>query len=136
MVDQIKTGTILIEEGIILPASLQFESEAYSTSWRTVKNLDGYELDRKIRATGWNFFFLAGEVNAIAFGSDVQKTIHKAITRLAVRMQLQPLNCLQLTRVAFKHFLGFPYVSVSGHWRHIQKSMFLPRAIGLAEGTA
>jgi hypothetical protein len=45
MADQIKVGTIFIEEGTPLPDSLRFESEPYSNGWRLVRNLDGYGLE-------------------------------------------------------------------------------------------
>ena len=35
-------GTLLIEEGVVFPDSLQVESEPYSNGWRIVKELDGY----------------------------------------------------------------------------------------------
>ena len=34
MMDTIKTGSILIAEGALLPASLMFESEPYAQGWR------------------------------------------------------------------------------------------------------
>ena len=46
MADQIKIGTIFIEESTPLPNSLKFESEPYPNGWRSVKNLNGYEFDR------------------------------------------------------------------------------------------
>lgn len=133
MADQSRAGTILIEEGTVLPESLKFESEPYSTSWRLVSNLDGYGLDRRVREAGWSFFFLAGEARAIVFGSDVKRTIHTAITRLSARLKSERFNCLEITQVASKCFLGFPYVRVPAHWRHIQESMFLSSAKRLAE---
>jgi hypothetical protein len=42
MADKIKTGTILVQEGVLLPDSVRFESEPYSKGWRLVKALDGY----------------------------------------------------------------------------------------------
>ena len=39
------------------------ESEPYSGNWSLVKVLDGFALDRKIRASGWNFFFMAASKN-------------------------------------------------------------------------
>jgi hypothetical protein len=62
MADKITTGSILIEEGTLLPESLRFESEPYSNG-----NLDGYGLERKIRLPGWNFFYVAGEIKASVF---------------------------------------------------------------------
>ena len=125
MADKIKAGAILIEGRALLPDSLWFESEQCSNGWILVKNLEGYGLDRKIREAGWTFFFLAGEMQASVFGSDTEKTTHRAITRLLANLNSDKLNCFEITQVACKRFLGLPYVSVSAHSRHIQKSMFL-----------
>ena len=128
MEDTIKAGAILIEDGALLPESLGLESEPRSNGWRRVKNLDGVELDRRVREAGWTFFYLAGEIKANVFGFDVEKTTRKATTRLLEILKSDKLNCLEITQVACKRFLGMPYVSVSGHARHIQGSMFLSRA--------
>lgn len=133
MTNEIKAGSILIEEGTPLPESLRLDSEPYSKYWKLVKNLDGYGLDRIIRAAGWNFFFLAGEVKASVFGFDTAETRLKAINRLLASLKPDQWNCLQITRVAWKRFLGMPYVSVTAHFRHIQESMFLSRSKRLAE---
>jgi hypothetical protein len=133
MTDAIRAGTILIEDGTIFPDSVRFESEPYSTTWKSVTNLDGYDLDRQIRAAGWSFFFLAGELKASAFGSGGDKTIHRAIVRLIAKQQPEGFNCLQIARVEWKRFLGLPYLSVAAHSRHIQKSMFLSRSKRLTE---
>ena len=128
MEDTIKAGAILIEDGALLPESVGLESEPRSNGWRRVKNLDGVELDRRVREAGWTFFYLAGEIKANVFGFDVEKTTRKATTRLLEILKSDKLNCLEITQVVCKRFLGMPYVSVSGHARHIQGSMFLSRA--------
>ncbi|MBI3895901.1 MAG: hypothetical protein HY313_08205 [Acidobacteria bacterium] len=133
MADEIKVGAILIEEGALLPPSLQLESEQCSNGWRWVKNLDGYGLDRKVREAGWTFFSLAGEIKTSVFGLDVERATFKAIKRLLVNLKSEKLNCLEITQVVWKRFLGLPYVSVSAHSRHIQESMFLSRAKRFAE---
>ena len=133
MAEKIKTGTILIEEGALLPESLRFESEPYSKSWRLVKNLDGYGLDRKIREAGWTFFFMAGEIKASVFGLDGEKAVRRAVKRVIATMKSDRFNCLEITQVAARHFLGLPYVTVSAHPRHIQESMFLFHTKRLAE---
>src|SRR5436853_6561545 len=74
MAERIKAGTILIKEGTPLPECLQFESEHYSSGWRSVKNLDAHGLDRKIAEAGWTFFFMAGEIKATVLSSDLQTT--------------------------------------------------------------
>ncbi len=133
MADKIKTGAILIKEGALLPESLRFESEPYSKGWRLVKDLDGYGLDRKIREAGWTFFYMAGEVDATAVGSDLEKTTRKAVKKVIAHMKSDRLNCLEIAQVAAKRFLGLPYVTVSAHPRHIQESIVLFHAKRLAE---
>ncbi len=133
MAEKIKTGTILIEEGALLPESLPFESEPYSKGWRLVKNLDSRGLDRKIREAGWTFFYMAGEVPASAVGFDLEKTARRAVRKVIASMKSDRLNCLEIVQVAAKRFLGLPYVTVSAHPRHIQESMFLCRGERLAE---
>ena len=133
MADKIKTGTILIEEGALLPESLRFESEPYSNGWRSVKNLDCYGLDRKIREAGWTFFYMAGEIKASAFGFDGEKALCRAVSRLLANLKAEKFNSLEITQVAAKRFLGLPYVTVSAHRRHIQESMVLFHSKRLVE---
>ena len=133
MADKIKTGTILIKEGALLPESLRFESEPYWKGWRLVKDFDSRGLDRKIREAGWTFFFMAGGANATAVGSDLEKTTRRAVKKVLASMKSDRLNCLEIGQVVVKRFLGLPYVAVSAHPRHIQESMFLFHAARPAE---
>ncbi len=125
MADKIKTGTILIEDGAPLPASLRFESEPYSNGWRLVNNLDGYGLDRKISEAGWTSSYLAGDIKARVIGFDGEKTKRKAIKRILARLRFDKFNCLEITQVAAKRFLGLPCVIISAHWLYIQESLVL-----------
>ena len=134
MADKIKTGTILIEEGALLPESLRFESEPYSKAWRLVENLDSRALDRKIREAGWTFFYMAGGVSATAFGSDLEKTTRRAVKKVLASMKSDRLNCLEIAQVVVKRFLGLLCATVSAQPRHIHESMFLFHAKRPAEG--
>jgi hypothetical protein len=133
MAEKIKKGTILIEEGTPLPESLRFESESNSNGWRLVKNLNGYELDQKTTKAGWNLFYMAVEIKATAFGFDEEKALRKAVNRVLTRLKSEKFNCLEITQVAAKSFLGLPYMTVSAHPRHVQESVFLFRAPRLPE---
>ncbi|MEO6726596.1 MAG: hypothetical protein ABIU20_03545 [Blastocatellia bacterium] len=125
MEEIIKLGTILIAEGAILPESLMLESEPYAYGWRLVKNLDSKGFDQIISKAGWNFIYLDGAIEANVFGSDEKKTTRKAIKQVIAKTKSNSFNCLEITQVAAKHSLGLPYVSVSAHSRHIQKSVVL-----------
>jgi hypothetical protein len=90
-------------------------------------------MDRKLCEAGWTFFYMAGEVNAIVFGSDSEKTTRRAVKKVIANMKSDRFNCLEISQVAAKSFLGLPYVTVAAHPRHIQESMFLFHAKRLAE---
>jgi hypothetical protein len=133
MAEKIKAGTILIKAGTPLPEGLQLESESYSKGWKLLKNIDANVLDRKIRETGWTFFFMANEVNATAIGSDLEKTTRRAVKKVIAHWKSDKFNCLEIVQVAGKRFLGLPYVAVSTHPRHIQESMSLFHSKWVAE---
>ena len=125
MTDEIKTGTVLIKDGTLLPEALQIESEPSVPGWRLVKDLNGYALDRKVHETGWTLFWLAGEIGTIAFGADEQSTVRRAIKRILASPRSKQFNSLEITRVTSKRFLGLPYMSVRAHCRHVQEGLVL-----------
>jgi hypothetical protein len=127
----IKPGTVLIKEGTLLPETLRFESEPYASGWRSVMDLDGCGLDRKIREAGWTFFYLAGQHGATVFGIDEQKTLSRAVEQILANLGSAGFNCLEIMRVtleASKRFQGVHYVTISAQSRHIQESASQSRA--------
>jgi hypothetical protein len=124
----IQVGSILIDESPRMTQVLGLESEPYSGNWRLVKVLRGFALDRKIRASGWNFFFMATEVKATIFGALGTTKIHKALKRILERVKGQHFNSLEVTGIVEKRFLGMRYAVVSAHSRHVQQSCYLDSA--------
>jgi hypothetical protein len=122
MTDAIKTGTILIEGAASMPESLLLEGKPYSSGWRSVSNLDLNELDTAIQKAGWTFFFMAGEIKITAFGFDKERAVRRAVKRVITNVESHKCNCVEITEVSAKSFLGMPYVNVSAHSRHIQES--------------
>ncbi len=125
MAEIINAGTILIKEGTLLPEGMQLESDPYLKGWRLVKSPALPGIDRKLCEAGWTFFYMAGEVDAMAFGSESDKTTHRAVKKAIANIKSEKFNCLEISQVAAKGFLGLPYVTVAAHPRHIQESMFL-----------
>jgi hypothetical protein len=132
MAERIKVGMVLIKEGTPLPGGLQLESEPYLKDWRLVKNLGGSGMDRKLCEAGWSFFYMAGELKAMVFGSDSEKTTRRAVKKVIAGMKSDRFNCLEISQVAAKGLLGLPYETVAAHPRHIQESVFLFQAGRLA----
>jgi hypothetical protein len=121
MTDAIKTGTILVEGGACMPESLRLEGSPYSSGWRSVSNFDLNELDTAIQKAGWTFFFMAGEIKITAFGFDQEQAVRRAVKRVITNVESHQCNCVEITGVSAKSFLGMPYVNVSAHSRHIQE---------------
>ncbi|MGB2662415.1 MAG: hypothetical protein WAK48_00335 [Candidatus Acidiferrum sp.] len=125
MEDISKFETVLIRDNTVLPNDLSVDTEPVFSGWKAVRNLDGYELGRAIHKANWNFFYLAGKIHAVVFGHKGQKTRLQAVKRIASKLQGKQFNCLEITSVLQKRFLGFPFVSVSANSRHIQESVYL-----------
>jgi hypothetical protein len=128
MTATVQVGTILIEDRALITQTLGLQSEPYSAHWRVVNALDGLALDRKIHAAGWNFFFMAAEAKVMFFGAIGAKNIQNAIKRMLEKLKPMNFNCLEVTRIVAKRFLGVPYAVVLAHSRHIQQSCYLDGA--------
>ena len=128
MLPTVEAGSILMKEGPGMTQLLGLESELCSGEWRLLKVLDGFALDRKIHAAGWNFFFMAAEVKVIFFGSVGAVKIQKALQRILAKVKPQQFNGLEVTQIVARRFLGVPYVTVSAHSRHMQQSCYLDSA--------
>ncbi len=125
MTSTIKAGTIMMRAGTLIPESLRVEAEPYWHGWEIIKDSDGDTLDRKIRGAGWSFFFMAANIQAIACGLVGAKTVQRAVKRVLAKVNPSEFNCLEITEISARRFLSFPYVHVSAHSRHIQRTPFL-----------
>jgi len=128
MTSTVQAGTILIADCPRITQLLGLESEPYSGKWSIVQGLDGFALDRKIHAAGWNFFFMAAEVKVTFFGSLGRGKIQNAVRRILAKVRQQSFNSLEVTEIVAKRFLGIRYATVSAHSRHIQTSCYLDGA--------
>jgi putative methionine-R-sulfoxide reductase with GAF domain len=122
MPQQVRVGSILILEW---PRVFGLESDPYLGRWSVVKAVDGFALDRVIRAAGWNFFFIASEVKVMFFGAIGAKKIQRALNRILGKVSEQHFDGLEVTGIVAKRFLGLPYAIVSAHARHVQRSCYL-----------
>jgi hypothetical protein len=128
MTHTVQVGTILIADRPQIMQFLGLESEPYFGKWSVVQGLDGFALYRKIHAAGWNFFFMAAEVKVTFFGSLGTAKIRNALRRIFAKVRPQSFNCLEVTGIVAKRFLGMRYVTVSAHSRHIQPGCYLDGA--------
>ena len=128
MFSAIQIGSILIKEQPLMSERLGLESDSYSQNWSVVRAINGFSLDRKVRAAGWNSFFMASEVQANAFGSIREGSLRAALQRILAKVRADDFNCLEVTGIAARNLFGIPFVVVSAHSRHIQKGFRLDHA--------
>jgi hypothetical protein len=121
MPEKIKVGSILIKENLSFPVGVTVDTDAYSPGWKLVRNLDGYGLARIIVKARWKFFYLAGEMRAIAFGSKSLGTVHRALKRILTKPEGQHYNALEITRVVAGRFFGVSFMRVAANFRRIQE---------------
>jgi hypothetical protein len=98
----------MMKAGTIIPQSLRVETELYSQGWEIIKNSDTDTVDRDIRRADWNFFFLAARIQATALGYWGEKTVRRAMERVLAKAEPSKFNCLEITEISAKQFLGFP----------------------------
>jgi hypothetical protein len=127
MTDAIAAGSILIQEGTYLPNSRPLQTGSDWSGWAAVEDSRSV-FEKEVRAAGWTFFFMAGEIKTTVFGFDRQKTLRAALQRLIANVKSQNCNSIEITQVTGKSFLKLPYVSVSAHPRHLQKGMVFHQA--------
>lgn len=128
MSSEVQVGTILMRNWPATTPPLDLDSEPYSGEWSLLKVLDGFALDRKIHAAGWNFFFMASEVRVMFLGSTGPSKTQNALERILEKVKKQQFNGLEVTAIVKRRFLGVPYVTVSAHSRHMQQSCDLNTA--------
>src|SRR5579872_167404 len=124
MQQTLKVGTILMKmkEWVGAPVFPGLEAELCFGEWSVVTVPDAFALERTIHAAGWNFFFMATEVKTMFFGFLGEERIQGALKRILAKVKLQHFNCLEVTEITARRFLGVPYVTVSAHSRHMQQS--------------
>ncbi len=123
MPQAIKVGTILMEmkDWVGMPQCPALETELCFGEWSLIKVMDAFALDRQIHAQGWNFFFMATEVETRFLGILGQDKIQSAVQRILAKVKPQHFNGLQVTEITARRFLGVPYVTVCAHSRHMQQ---------------
>ena len=125
MTPTVEVGTIVIGDRPRITQLLALEIEPYDDGWGVLRGINGAALDRKIHAAGWNFFFMAAERKVTFFGSLGTARIRNAMRRILGKARPQGFNCLEVTGIVARRFLGMRYGTVSAHSRHIQQSCSL-----------
>ena len=133
MTNQIQSGTMMVYQSPDVQ-SLAVETEPYFGNWRSLGMVDSLALDHTVRAKGLSLFFMAGEITAVVPAWGGPYTLRRGVKRLLAQTRLQHLNCLEVTDIRRKYFLGIPYLSISANPRHIQEGSQIQSITQRAQG--
>ena len=119
----VTSGNLFIERDAPRPKFFQAQDDAHHTGWLPVRhNLAPHELDSELSKLGWTFFFMANVIRKSALAFDGDKGLSTALKRVMATVREEGCNCLQVDKVETQSFLGVPYITLSAHPRHLQKS--------------
>lgn len=122
MTDRIRVGTMLIADGTHMPESLVVDIEGYSAGWSSIMGSSSVQLGKEIEHAGWTFFYMAGEIRTSGFGFNDQSRTARAVAHVIRAVKRENCNCLEITQMRRRSFLGLSYTSLVAHAKHIQKS--------------
>jgi len=118
----IRSGTVLIREGISLPEKLTLDSTSWMPGWRIIKHLMGFSVSQEIQHAGWAFLFVGDALQATAIGGS-EKTVHRALRGMLAGLKESRFNALEVTAVITRRFLGVPSVCITAYSRHIHEGV-------------
>jgi hypothetical protein len=121
----VRVGSVLIQEGLLLPKDLNVESDRYSTHWRLVVGLSCAQLEQRLTPAEWNLFYSGMQVRGSALGTVGPKSLRRAIFHALRKVRSQYFNCAEIVTIEKLRFLGIPYITVSAHPHHLQAGGFL-----------
>jgi hypothetical protein len=121
MLDIVKDGTLLVAEGTSLPEFCNLASEPFSKGWRTVRDFEGFGLDKHLSRIGWTFFYRAAPVKVSVLGLGNNRTLRKAFRKIIRGSRRLTFNCLEITETTRKDFMGITYIQMSAHARDIKE---------------
>jgi hypothetical protein len=81
MRDNVKTGTLIIAEGISLPMS-DAKTQSFCAGWKTVKNVEARGMDKRFSEMGWSCFAKASPATVNVVGLGDSATLVKAFQKL------------------------------------------------------
>jgi hypothetical protein len=121
MTDKIHVGSMLLEEGTPLPESLVVGTEPFANGWSCLPSSSA-PLGQALESAGWTFFCRAGPIHTTGFGFDEQSRTDRAVAHAIEAVKREQGNCLEITQMRQRSFLGLRYTSLVAHARHIQRS--------------
>jgi hypothetical protein len=119
-------GSIYVEQSPFLPQALKLEGNPARPGWGLLAgSMDGAQFEKALANEGWSSFYVAGSIDATAFGFDKEKLAATALRRLIGNLKADRCNCVEIDRVMSSRLLGVASVTLVAHARRIQEDTTL-----------
>jgi hypothetical protein len=125
MAANLQVGSKLVELGIALPQVLEENSTKFLDNWRVMMSISRETLFNQVAASGWNIFFIADRLNTVSIGINRDHALQRGVRQLAARVRSESYNCLEVTEIKTRHFMGIPYLYIAADMLHIQQGFML-----------
>jgi hypothetical protein len=123
MCDSVKTGTLIIAEGISLPMS-DAKMQTFCAGWKTVKNIEARGMDKRFSEMGWSCFEKASPATVNVVGLGHAATLIKAFQKLVRQSKTAKFNCLEILEAVHKTFMGVSFVHLTVQARNIKQRLW------------
>jgi hypothetical protein len=125
MATKLQVGSKLVEQGTPLPRVLELSSLNFLDDWRVMGSTSRDKLFNQVAASGWHLFYISGHLNTVSLGTDRDDALRRGVRRLAARVRSASFNCLEVTEISTRRFLGIPYLYIAADMLHIQRGFVL-----------
>jgi len=113
------TGSILLRMTARRPASLSVSPEALLRGWTHADDIrSALRVNRD--DTGWALYSIGDPISISAYGLSRRKSLKKALLEAVRRVTNRQCNCIEITLLECKTFLGFWRVNLTVDARHLQ----------------
>lgn len=125
MAANLQVGSKLVEVGTPLPQVLEENSTKFLHHWRVMMSTSRETFFNQVAASGWHLLFVADRLNTVSVGVNRDDALQRGVRRLAARVRSESYNCLEVTDIKTRHFLGIPYLYIAADMLHIQQGFVL-----------
>jgi len=122
---KLQVGSKLVEQDAHMPRVLELNSLNFIDQWRVLSSTSRNTLFDQVAASGWHLFYIAGHLNTMSIGRDREHALQRGVRRLAAKVRSESYNCLEVTEIKTRHFLGIPYLFIAADMLHIQRGFVL-----------
>ena len=122
---KLEVGSKLVEQGATMPRVVELNSFTLFDCWRVMGSTSRGAFYDQVNGSGWNLFYIAGHLDTLSIGLNREDALRRGVRRLAARVRAESFNCMEVTEIKTRHFLGIPYLFISADILHIQRGFIL-----------